>query len=331
MGRETKVGLLVGVVFIGLFGLILGGRAGSAAQEHAPLPVGESEGHRTQAAAIGRTIDPFGGDGRLEMPGADTTPVSDVPETGDERLPAPEALPFDEGGPDAPAEPADTGDLGLVVFLPETVTTPVGRRTEEDAGDEVVVGPPAPEAPVEPGPRPVHTVRRGENLTRIARRHYGQDGERLWRRIWEANKDSLPDPDRLTEGQELVIPGLPVQRPPVAPVTAVADAPGEAPAEVPESERVTTVTADDLARMLGNQSDLTERQADPPATYTIRKGDTFYRIATNLYGNGRLARLLVLKNKHLVPDETKLGIGQRILLLDGVEADLSPESRIVQR
>lgn len=331
MGRETKVGLLVGVVFIGLFGLILGGRAGSAAQEHAPLPVGESEGHRTQAAAIGRTIDPFGGDGRLEMPGADTTPVSDVPETGDERLPAPEALPFDEGGPDAPAEPADTGDLGLVVFLPETVTTPVGRRTEEDAGDEVVVGPPAPEAPVEPGPRPVHTVRRGENLTRIARRHYGQDGERLWRRIWEANKDSLPDPDRLTEGQELVIPGLPVQRPPVAPVTAVADAPGEAPAEVPESERVTTVTADDLARMLGNQSDLTERQADPPATYTIRKGDTFYRIATNLYGNGRLARLLVLKNKHLVPDETKLGIGQRILLLDGVEADLSPESRVVQR
>ena len=330
MGRETKVGLLVGVVFIGLFGLILGGRAGSAAQEHAPLPVGGSEGHRAVAEGIHRTRDPFGGDGRLEMPGAVSTPVSDAPGTGDERLPAPEALPFDEGGPDAPAEPADTGDFGLVVFLPETVTTPMDGRPEEDARDEVGE-PPAPEAPVEPGPRPVHKVRRGENLTRIARRHYGQDGERLWRRIWEANKDSLPDPDRLTEGQELVIPGLPVQRPPVAPDTAVAHAPGEAPAEAPESERVTTVTADDLARMLGNQSDLTERQVAPPATYTIRKGDTFYRIATNLYGDGRMARLLVLKNKHLVPDETKLGIGQRILLLDGVEADLSPESRVVQR
>jgi nucleoid-associated protein YgaU len=330
VGRETKVGLLVGVVFIGLFGLILGGRAGTAAQEHAPLPVGESEGHRTQAAAIGRTIDPFGGDGSLEMPGADTTTVSDVPETGDEPLIAPEALPFDEGDPDAPAEPADTGDIGLVVFLPETVTTPMGGRSEEDGGDEVVE-PPAPEAPVEPAPRPVHTVHRGENLTRIARHHYGKDGERLWRRIWEANKDSLPDPHRLAEGQELVIPRLPVQRRPVAPVTDVADAPDQAPAEVPESERVPTVTADDLAQMLGNESDLNEHQVDPPATYTIRKGDTFYRIATNLYGNGRLARLLVLKNKHLVPDETKLGIGQRILLLDGVEADLSPESRVVQR
>ena len=91
------------------------------------------------------------------------------------------------------------------------------------------------------------------------------------------------------------------------------------------------MTADDLAQMLGNESDLTERQAEPPATYQVRKGDTFYRIATNLYGHGRFARLLVLKNKHVVPDATKLPIGQRIVLLDGVEADLSSESRVVQR
>ena len=85
VGRETKVGLLVGVIFIGLFGLILGGRAGSATEEHAPLPVGESEGHRTLARTIHRTIDPFAQDRMLVMPGPDATPASDVSETGDEQ------------------------------------------------------------------------------------------------------------------------------------------------------------------------------------------------------------------------------------------------------
>jgi len=331
--RETKVGMLVGVGFIGLFGLILGGRAGSAAQDHARLPVGGSEGHRTLAQTIHRTIDPFAQDRALVIHAPDTAPDSDAAVTHEE------SLPFEKGEPDEGADPAesDSDDVGLVVFVGETATTPMpdlapGDESAGDAGEAVAVKRRGwPTAPAEGASRPVHKVRRGQNLTLIARQHYGTDGERLWRRIWEANKDAVPDPHRLREGQELVIPKLPVHERPLARDTAIAKAPEPAPADAPRGSEVPTVTADELAQMLGNRSDLTERQPEPPATYTVCKGDTFYRIATNLYGDGRFARLLILRNKHLVPDETRLQIGQRIVLLDGVEATPAPGSGVARR
>ena len=59
-------------------------------------------------------------------------------------------------------------------------------------------------APVPPAPPRdrTHTVREGENLTRIAGR-YSLTPERLF----EANRDELRSPDRIRPGQTLVIPG----------------------------------------------------------------------------------------------------------------------------
>jgi len=342
VGRETKVGLLVGIIFIGLFGLILGGRAGLATQEHAALPIGESKVHGALARTIHRTIDPFAQDETLDIHGSDTTPASDDVVTGAGPLPVPESLPFKEPEFDENAEPAEpagtdgTDDFGLVAFLPERVKTPMGDPTPgggeaEDAGGKVAFTHQPPPAPAEQESRPVHTVRRGQTLTAIAREHYGKDGERLWRRIWEANKEAVPDPHRLAQGQKLVIPKLPVHLRPAMREAAIAKAPEAAPSDASGRDGVPVVTADELGRMLGNQSDLLERQTQPPATYKVCKGDTFYRIATNLYGDGRLARLLFLKNRHLVADETKLQIGQRIVLLDGARATPAPDLRIARR
>ena len=339
VGRETKVGLLVGIIFIGLFGLILGGRAGSATQEHAALPVGESKGHGAMARTIHRTIDPFAQDETLDIHGPDTTPASDDAVTGAEPLPVPESLPFKEPEFDdsaEPAEPAGADDFGLVAFLPETVKTPMGDPTPgggeaEDAGGQIAFTHEPPPAPAEQESRPVHTVRRGQTLTAIAREHYGKDGQRLWRRIWEANKAAVSDPHRLAQGQKLVIPKLPVRLRPAMREAAIAKAPEAAPSDASDHDGAGVVTAEEVGQMLGNRSDLLERQTKPPAMYKICKGDTFYRIATNLYGDGRLARLLFLKNRHLVADETKLQIGQRIVLLDGARATPAPDLRIARR
>jgi nucleoid-associated protein YgaU len=55
-------------------------------------------------------------------------------------------------------------------------------------------------------PGKVYEVVSGDSLSRIARREYGNANE--WRRIFEANRDILEDPDRIFPGQKLKIPPL---------------------------------------------------------------------------------------------------------------------------
>lgn len=53
----------------------------------------------------------------------------------------------------------------------------------------------------------VHVVEKGDTLTAIALKYYGNAGEFM--KIYEANKEVIGDnPDRILVGQELVIPEL---------------------------------------------------------------------------------------------------------------------------
>lgn len=49
-----------------------------------------------------------------------------------------------------------------------------------------------------------YTVVRGDSLSKIAKREYGDAGK--WRTIFEANKDVIENPDLIEPGQELIIP-----------------------------------------------------------------------------------------------------------------------------
>ncbi len=317
MGRETKFGLLVGVVFIVLFGVILSSRAGSTAQDHASLPVGESQLHQRFSMTDRRTDAPY----TLVVP----PPPSEVTvsvEPKEERLPAPAETPAEK----APVVEPPV-EIGTVAFGPAAPAEPPPADVPDARRH---VSPPDPPAapPSSPG-RSVHKVARGDTLTSIARQYFGKEGEGLWKKIHEANKDAIRDVNRLVVGQELVIPGLPADTGPrkepareIAPDTAVAKT-GQG--DVP------SVTSDDLGRMLGAQSDLVEHKAKPPVTYTVKAGDTFRKIATERYGDVKLARLLILKNKHLVPDERKLAVGQRIVLLDGVPALPAADMAVAKR
>ena len=61
---------------------------------------------------------------------------------------------------------------------------------------EQIAGDPAP------GARS-YTVQAGDNLSTIAERFYGRQD---WKRIYDANRDLLDDPDRIAPGQVLRIP-----------------------------------------------------------------------------------------------------------------------------
>ena len=67
----------------------------------------------------------------------------------------------------------------------------------------------APETPAAAAPpaQPAatkYTVRSGDSLSAIAKREYGDAS--AWRRIYEANRDQIKDPDLIHPGQELNIP-----------------------------------------------------------------------------------------------------------------------------
>lgn len=50
----------------------------------------------------------------------------------------------------------------------------------------------------------MYTVVSGDSLSKIAKREYGDAGK--WRKIYEANKDKIKDPDLIYPGQEFTIP-----------------------------------------------------------------------------------------------------------------------------
>lgn len=53
----------------------------------------------------------------------------------------------------------------------------------------------------------IYVVVKGDNLSKIAKHFYGNANE--WKRIFEANKDQLKDPDKIFPGQKLSIPRKP--------------------------------------------------------------------------------------------------------------------------
>jgi nucleoid-associated protein YgaU len=52
----------------------------------------------------------------------------------------------------------------------------------------------------------IYEVVSGDSLSKIAKREYGKANE--WKRIYEANRDILTDPDKIYPGQKLKIPPL---------------------------------------------------------------------------------------------------------------------------
>jgi nucleoid-associated protein YgaU len=61
-----------------------------------------------------------------------------------------------------------------------------------------------PDASAAPAADRSYTVRSGDTLSGIAKREYGDAGQ--WKRIFEANRDKIDNPDLIHPGQELMIP-----------------------------------------------------------------------------------------------------------------------------
>ena len=67
-----------------------------------------------------------------------------------------------------------------------------------------LTAPAAAAAPATSAANRKYTVQSGDTLSKIAKQFYGNANE--YRKIFEANRDQLNDPDRIRAGMDLVIP-----------------------------------------------------------------------------------------------------------------------------
>jgi len=71
------------------------------------------------------------------------------------------------------------------------------------AGSSSTAPPPAPPVSAAP-PEKIYVVKAGDSLSKIAKAEYGNANQ--WKKIYEANKDVIKDPDLIQPGWKLRIP-----------------------------------------------------------------------------------------------------------------------------
>jgi nucleoid-associated protein YgaU len=101
--------------------------------------------------------------------------------------------------------------IGAVVWLCTSPKLSTESRALQNAPSKPAPVTVIPQFPVETKPANpqqtsprIHVVEKGQTLSQIAGQYYGS--QRQWPKIHNANRDILPDPNRLTPGLKLIIP-----------------------------------------------------------------------------------------------------------------------------
>ncbi len=128
-----------------------------------------------------------------------------------------------------------------------------------------------------------YKVQPNDNLSKIARKHYG-DGQK-WIRIFEANRDSMSDSSSLYVGQKLLIPDITVEN------------------EATEAA---------VAPVSGRRRD-TEGSSGVD-THTVQAGDNLYRIAEKYYDDPNEWISILEANEDTIEDEGLLKKGQVLII-----------------
>jgi LysM repeat protein len=102
------------------------------------------------------------------------------------------------------------GEMGLLDFLSKKSAPAVAADTVAAAAPsavDAVAAADKPKAAAASAGETFHTVVAGDTLWKIAEKHYGHGHGAKYTQIFEANKPLLSDPDKISPGQVLRIPG----------------------------------------------------------------------------------------------------------------------------
>jgi nucleoid-associated protein YgaU len=278
MTRETKIGLLVGLIFIFAFGLILGRRSQDTPDANAQVATSPPVYDVVPVLSPPRELAARASTPAVAEPNAPglAPPVRTQTQFPDEWIHQPAAL----------------IDQSASVQHPAPITP----------GETPVIDP-RPARPT--APQRVYVVESGDNLIKIAREVYNDGGK--YKLIYEANRDQLPTQNSLKVGQELKLPVLDTTPGP-APVQIARR--GE-PA-------VREMSAEQLRQYMQELPAAQSPRRAAHKQYTVQRGDSLTAIARRMLGDDSPEAIKKLyeanKDKLSSPDDLRVG---EVLVLPG--------------
>jgi len=337
MTRETRIGLLVGLLFIIMFGLILSELAGTDTQFPSPVLGRASSGgddlpmvEESQGDFHARPVPPPMGDREPTMVVADgTIPAVVGPAGPDSRAFRVSLLAEQDLARRAPVADAARGvtrrpgaDAGGTVRVVEARRIPpAGDRARVVAPRDAVVDKAADRGGARDGRVPAgtraagpkrYTVQPNDTLIKIARKVYGRDNWRQYKRIFDANRRTLKAEGVVRPGQVLVIP--PLRDRPDAPVvfgpTLASD----------QFQPALRRLADDLgvpkAVDTRRPPDAVGPMAKSHRIYKVRPGDNLTKIARDMLRDGSQAavRRILKANKGKIQNPNLLQVGVELVI-----------------
>jgi nucleoid-associated protein YgaU len=130
----------------------------------------------------------------------------------------------------------------------------------------------------------MHVVKKGETLSAISNKYYGTTTR--WKAILEANNDILDDPRKLRPEMVLVIPN-------------------------PSKQVSLRDDTSEKAPLLSSNDD---RSSSSVRSYTVKKGDSLWRIASEVYGDGNRWRRILVANSDKLESERDLKAGMTLVI-----------------
>jgi LysM repeat protein len=301
MTRETKIGLLVGLAFIIVIGILLSDHMTSTTQ---PPQAALAETAKT----VGSSVTAPAPTNPLPAPIGQTppiTPTNQVPTRVELHPPTPPVVqngstPITQigiGGPAVIPQPPQQ-PIAIKDTQPPIIPQPVQPEKNQVADGRPIVpaNPPAPE----PQTKKEYIAQAGDNLSKLATKMLGTNSKANRDAIVKANPSLQKNPDLIVEGRKYTIPQAiaPSAQPPAPTAPSVAS--NDNTTGIPD-----TIPVDSHGRPTRAPIPVTDLvDTVPPITpaaaggtiYVVKEKDTLWKIAKEQLGSGSPTAIQQIKD-----------------------------------
>jgi len=312
MTSDAKIGLLLGLVFIFVIAFVINGLPGLHHKDDGNKLTTNMVGLQSSQSGLGANERKI-----IEQPSTPAAGYAQPAQGAAGPTDARFAMAIPEGTPIT----TDSAPTGTVVAQPgenSVAVAPVESTLAVSV--EPAISTPAqniPAAGIQPTTKPetakpaapkFYVVEDGDSVSSIAKKFYGEkEGNKMAsiNAIFEANRKTLASIDELQVGQKLVMPPLAGSNPVSPTPDRVLSGTGFTKVES-VGQRHPTANTDKSAPTAKAAS------SKPDKVYTVKEGDSLWRIASEQLGDGNRYKDIVKLNGGVLSNEDDLQVGMQL-------------------